>query len=288
MLTYKEVIGTRGSTSEAATNHLAFNYFGSKGLLAIPMTICDNNSQENGGSYGDLMTFSGLLVYDIDVETGFDYLGSVSHVAPESQDNYRAACFNGWWTDSNSYVKRSIFMDDYVFSISEDSIKVNQLSAIGTDIATIYFANEQAECDAFHVDLCVTEPDCLSTNGKWVAESCSLPLYSPVRSSSANLCTASYDLLTGAFDVPCVAVAGTQYNAAMSLTSSSPIQLALTSVESAPVRLAARGCEAGYDPSMGIVHVPCINILGALYWADFSVETGTLFTMELTNLGIID
>jgi hypothetical protein len=287
MLTYKEVIGTRGSTSEAATNHLAFNYF--KGLLAIPMTICerDNNSQENGGSYGDLMTFSGLLVYDIDVETGFDYLGGVPHIAPESQDNYRQACYN-WWTDSNSYVKRSIFMDDYVFSITEDTIKVNHLSAIGTDIATIYFADEQAKCDAYHVNLCTTEPDCLSTNGKWVAESCRLPLYSPVRSSYANLCTANYDLLTGAFDVPCVAVAGTQYNAAMSLTSSSPIQLALTSVEPAPVRLAARGCEAGYDPSTGIVHVPCIDILGALYWADFSVETGTPFTMTLSTFGTND
>ena len=43
-LVYKEVIGTRGSTSEATTNHLAFNYFGSRDLLAIPMTICEGSS----------------------------------------------------------------------------------------------------------------------------------------------------------------------------------------------------------------------------------------------------
>jgi len=35
-LVYKEVIGTRGSSSEAATNHLAFNFFKPKEMLAIP------------------------------------------------------------------------------------------------------------------------------------------------------------------------------------------------------------------------------------------------------------
>jgi uncharacterized secreted protein with C-terminal beta-propeller domain len=47
-LLHKNVIGTRGSTSEAATNHLAFNYFAPKDLLAIPITICEGGS--GGGS----------------------------------------------------------------------------------------------------------------------------------------------------------------------------------------------------------------------------------------------
>ncbi len=38
-LVHKEKIGTRGSSSEAATDHLAFNYLASEGLLAVPMTI---------------------------------------------------------------------------------------------------------------------------------------------------------------------------------------------------------------------------------------------------------
>jgi len=86
LLAHKEVIGTRGSTSEAATNHLAFNYFGSKGLLAIPMTICEKDEQLGyGGSYGDFMTFSGFLVYKINAETGFELVGGVPHIAPENQ-----------------------------------------------------------------------------------------------------------------------------------------------------------------------------------------------------------
>ena len=133
-LTHKEIIGTRGSTSDAATNHLAFNFFSPKELLAIPMVICEGGS--GGGAYGDMMTFSGLMVYKVTNESGFEYLGGVSHDAPETSESYRGACSN-WWTDSNSKVKRSIFMDDYVFSITEDEIRINLVSELGTDIAVI-------------------------------------------------------------------------------------------------------------------------------------------------------
>jgi hypothetical protein len=60
------------------------------------------------------MTFSGLLVYDVTVEEDFSLRGGVSHQEPGCESNCRISCSN-WWTDSNSVVKRSIFMDDYVF-----------------------------------------------------------------------------------------------------------------------------------------------------------------------------
>jgi hypothetical protein len=119
-LMHKEVIGTRGSTSEAATNHLAFTYFKARDLLAVPMTICEGGS---GGSFGDLMTFSGLLVYDVTLEDGFTRVGGVPHAVPETEEDYSGAC-SSWWTDSNSVVKRSVFLDDWVFSVADDVIKV--------------------------------------------------------------------------------------------------------------------------------------------------------------------
>jgi hypothetical protein len=130
-LVHKEVIGTRGSTSDAATNHLAFNYFGALGLLAIPMTVCEGGE---GGSYGDQMTFSGLLVYDVSVANGFSLRGGVSHVEPSESDY--ASCSN-WWTNSNSVVKRSIFMDDFVYSVALDQIKIQHLGNLGQDVATV-------------------------------------------------------------------------------------------------------------------------------------------------------
>jgi len=127
-LVHKEIIGTRGSTSDATANHLAFNYFKPKNLLAIPMVICEG--QGSNWSYGSEMSFSGLMVYEVTPQEGFTYLGGVSH--QEKEKNGYSSCSN-WWTNPNSKVKRSIFMDDYVFSVTKDEIKVNSVSELGSD-----------------------------------------------------------------------------------------------------------------------------------------------------------
>ncbi len=137
-LLHKEVIGTRGSTSDATTNHFAFNYFKPKELLAVPMVVCEESS--GGGSYGDEMTFNGLMVYNVTVEDGFDYQGGVPHETmaedPDDYWGYYNQCSN-WWTHSNSTVKRSIFMDDYVFSIAADVIKISKLNNLDNPVAEV-------------------------------------------------------------------------------------------------------------------------------------------------------
>ncbi len=133
-MTHKEIIGTRGSTSDAATNHLAFNYFAPKGLLAIPITVCEDSG--GGGSYGDTMTFSGLLVYDVSVEGGFSLRGGVAHVDPDEVEDHYSYCSN-WWTDSNSIVKRSVFMEDFVYSVAPTRIKIQDLDALGEDLVDL-------------------------------------------------------------------------------------------------------------------------------------------------------
>ncbi|WP_437278689.1 beta-propeller domain-containing protein [Sorangium sp. So ce375] len=133
-LAHKEVIGTRGSASDAATNHLAFNYFTQRGLLGIPMVICEGGS---GGEFGDTMTFSGLLVYKVDPAEGFTSVGGVPHPLPDTNaDPYSASCGN-WWSSATSFVKRSVFMDDYVYSVSEDEIRVANIGDLATPEAIV-------------------------------------------------------------------------------------------------------------------------------------------------------
>ncbi len=127
VLLHKEKIGTRGSSSEAATDHLAFNYFAEKNLLALPMTVCEGGGD---GTYGDRLAFSGLLVYDVTVEGGFRRLGGVDH-------GTRGASCQTWWASATSQVERSIFMDDLVFSIATDRMKVQKLGQLGRDVADI-------------------------------------------------------------------------------------------------------------------------------------------------------
>ena len=136
---HKTTIGTRGSTSDAATDHLAFTYFAARDLLAVPMTICEGGS--GGGSYSDLMTFSGLLVFSVTLADGFELLGGVPHQEPETIGDNWGACGN-WWTQSNSLVKRSIFMEDWVFSIAMDQIKVASVDDLEHPAVTLPLTGE--------------------------------------------------------------------------------------------------------------------------------------------------
>jgi hypothetical protein len=134
-LLHREVIGTRGSSSAAATNHLAFNWFAPKGLLAIPMTRCEGGAPD--GLFSDRMTFSGLMVYDVSTAGGFAYRGGVEHRAPEPPGTW-GAC-GSWWTQSRSLVERSIFLDEFVLSFTPAELRVQGLGALGTDLARVDF-----------------------------------------------------------------------------------------------------------------------------------------------------
>jgi uncharacterized secreted protein with C-terminal beta-propeller domain len=127
VLLHREKIGTRGSSSSAATDHLAFTYLGDRKLLAIPMTICEGGGD---GTFGDQLTFSGLLVYRVTLDDGFTRLGGINH------GRGGASC-RAWWSDGSSVVRRSIFIDDLVFSISSNVVKVQKMGRYGEDVARI-------------------------------------------------------------------------------------------------------------------------------------------------------
>ena len=125
-LLHKTKIGTRGSSSEAATNHLAFNFLGDRGLLAVPMTECSGGGN---GRQGDL-SFSGLYIYQVSLDKGFKRLGRINH------GTAGVSC-NLWWSKASSQVKRSLFLDDLVYSIAMDRVKVQRLGQLGEDVATL-------------------------------------------------------------------------------------------------------------------------------------------------------
>jgi hypothetical protein len=127
-LTHKHLIGTRGSSSEALTNHLAFTYYPEQALLSIPMTICEGGDD---GSFGQDLTFSGLMVFGIDLAAGIAERGRVTHPVADG-----ITCSN-WWTDATSSVKRSLFLESFVYSISDTDLRVQSVDALGTDVAEV-------------------------------------------------------------------------------------------------------------------------------------------------------
>jgi hypothetical protein len=42
-----------------------------------------------------------------------------------------------WWSNASSAVKRSVFLDDLVYSIAGDRAKVQRMSNFGVDLADI-------------------------------------------------------------------------------------------------------------------------------------------------------
>ena len=132
-LQHKAIIGTRGSSSEALADHLAFTLF--QGKLALPMTICEGGGD---GTYGTNMTFSGLIVYDVSVEKGFSERGRVANPPTPSGQYDHSLCSN-WWSNASSEVKRSLFMDDFVYAVSANGLHVQDTRAMGKDVATVVF-----------------------------------------------------------------------------------------------------------------------------------------------------
>ena len=137
-LLFAHDIGTRGTSSEAATDHLAFTYFPEKNLLAVPVDVCEGGNQ-NGG-YGDRMTFSGLMVFGVDTSTGFTLKGGVDHRSqdPNATDPGYSGC-STWWANATSRVERSAFFDDFVYSIAPDQMKVQDTRSLGQDLASVRF-----------------------------------------------------------------------------------------------------------------------------------------------------
>jgi uncharacterized secreted protein with C-terminal beta-propeller domain len=131
-LAWKTVIGTRGSSSEALTNHLAFNYFAPKKMLALPITVCEGGGN---GSYATNMTFAGVMAFDVSLESGITEHGRLPFVdasTVSATDN----C-DKWWTDSKSLVKRSIFMDDFIYGLSDTQLRVAALSAMSSVLGSV-------------------------------------------------------------------------------------------------------------------------------------------------------
>ena len=130
-LLHKTTVGTRGSASEALTNHLAFNYFPAKGVLALPMSICEGGDD---GRYGDKLTFSGLMVFDVSLENGIKEHGRMPFVNTEQVTTSWGAntSCSTWWANSTSDVKRSIFMGDFAIGLSDTLYQVAPLSSLST------------------------------------------------------------------------------------------------------------------------------------------------------------
>lgn len=128
-LVQKRVLGDDwGTWSEAQWDHHAFTYYGSKKLLAIPLQSWEMNDSLGWEGY-----LTRLELFSIDPAKGIEPAGSISHSAmlAEVEDAHCGERNHYYWNYGwEAQVRRSIFMDDYVWSISNLGMQAHHLGQL--------------------------------------------------------------------------------------------------------------------------------------------------------------
>ncbi|MET0554347.1 MAG: beta-propeller domain-containing protein [Vicinamibacteria bacterium] len=121
---HRHTIGDWAASSEAAYDHKAFNYFANRGLLGLPFS---------DWSAAHRSAFSSTLqLLRVSLAGGIVPAGAVDHgdLLPGTEGRYP-----GW----SPQIRRSVMMDDYVYSISFGGLKVHDTRDLSRAVATVPF-----------------------------------------------------------------------------------------------------------------------------------------------------
>lgn len=110
-------VGGVWSNTPVLTEHKAFLFDKSKDLLAIPVSI-----YYNGDKY---LQWQGLYVFNITLSRGIILRGNITH-----QEN------GGIYWDSTYEVKRALYIENVLYTVSDKKIKINNLEDL-TEIKEI-------------------------------------------------------------------------------------------------------------------------------------------------------
>ncbi len=125
----KYAIGDRGTDSYALQNHKAVLFGKEKNLLVIPVLLAEIDRSRYAGklpanAYGDY-TWQGAYVFSLSPESGFELKGRVTHL-DDGQDLLKS----GYYFGSTSSIKRSLYMDDVLYTVSDSTIKANRMPGL--------------------------------------------------------------------------------------------------------------------------------------------------------------
>ncbi|MDO8571870.1 MAG: beta-propeller domain-containing protein, partial [bacterium] len=126
-------IGESGSDSIAAQDHKAFLFSRERNLLVIPVSLMEKEKQQWAE-----FTFGGALIFKVDTK-GFTLRGRIDHSdsgAPSMEDYW------GGYSYYDNTVKRSLYIDDVLYTFSNSYLKANSLDDL-RELKKIPFEKEQ-------------------------------------------------------------------------------------------------------------------------------------------------
>jgi hypothetical protein len=119
------VIGDRGTESEALHEHKAFTFWAENDLLAIPVRLYEHETEPPYPYTHGTHAFTGLYVYRVTVEEGFDFLGRIN-TDPETS----------WY---NSYYNwlRGVFIGENVYVVNDEAVRSSNVEDIEGTVKTL-------------------------------------------------------------------------------------------------------------------------------------------------------
>ena len=122
------VIGDSRTTSAILTNHKALLFSKERELLAIPVNYYAEDFEVNSSdtyassissyiNYSEPLVSEGYFVYKMNLTDGLKLKGTITHDKKTTQYTYR----------NNSRLLRGLYIEDDLFTVSEDYVKVNRL-----------------------------------------------------------------------------------------------------------------------------------------------------------------
>jgi len=133
----KYEIGDRGTDSPVLYDHKAFLFDRSKNLLVLPVHVAEIDPSDYPGgvpswAYGESV-WQGAYVFDISLERGLELKGRITHCDGEEPDksvSRRSAPWSSYSGYSSCYVERSLYIGNVLYTISDQTIKMNDLETL--------------------------------------------------------------------------------------------------------------------------------------------------------------
>jgi len=122
------IIGDRGTDSPVLRDHKALLFDKDLNLLAIPVLVAeiDESKYPNGvppNAYGDYV-WQGLYVFNI-TESSIEFRGGITHIEDQA-----AFLKSGYWFYSEYAVKRALYINNVLYTISDKMIRMNDLVSL--------------------------------------------------------------------------------------------------------------------------------------------------------------
>jgi len=135
----KYEIGEAGTDSEALRDHKAFLFDKEKNVLVIPVTeVKEKLYYDSRLGYYRQKYWQGAYVFGVTPKDGFKLKGKITHNEVEEEQNY-------YYYGSPNAVRRALYMDDVLFTVSAIKVKANDINNIAKELNSIELPYEKAK-----------------------------------------------------------------------------------------------------------------------------------------------